>query len=31
MTDKEKKILDIIDESVYFCLQEGIDKKQISF
>ena len=30
MNNKEKRILDIIDESVYFCLQEGIDKKQIA-
>ena len=30
MTDKEKKFLDYIDERVYHCLQQGIDKKQIA-
>ena len=30
MNNKEKRILDTIDESVYFCLQKGIDKKQIA-
>ena len=30
MTNKEKRILDIVDESVYFCLERGIDKKQIA-
>ena len=30
MTDKEKRILDTVDESVYFCLQRGIDKEQIA-
>ena len=30
MTDKEKRILDTIDETVYYCLQRGIDKKQIA-
>ena len=30
MTDNEKRILDTVDESVYFCLQRGIDKKQIA-
>ena len=30
MTDKEKKYLDYIDERVYNCLQQGIDKKQIA-
>ena len=29
MTNKEKRILDIVDESVYFCLERGIDKKEI--
>ena len=29
MTNKEKKYLDYIDERVYHCLQQGIDKKQI--
>ena len=29
MTNKEKRILDIIDETVYYCLQRGIDKKEI--
>ena len=29
MTNKEKRILDIIDETVYFCLERGIDKKEI--
>ena len=29
MTDKEKKFLDYIDERVYYCLQQGIDKKQV--
>ena len=30
MTNKEKRILDTIDETVYYCLQRGIDKKQIA-
>ena len=30
MTNKEKKYLDYIDERVYHCLQQGIDKKQIA-
>ena len=30
MTNKEKKYLDYIDERVYNCLQQGIDKKQIA-
>ena len=30
MTDKEKKFSDSVDESVYFCLQRGIDKEQIA-
>ena len=30
MTDKEKKFLDNVDESVYFCLQRGMDKKYIA-
>ena len=30
MTNKEKKYLDDIDERVYHCLQQGIDKKQIA-
>ena len=30
MTDKEKRILDTVDESVYFCLQRGIDKNYIA-
>ena len=30
MNNKEKRILDTVDESVYFCLQRGIDKKQIA-
>ena len=30
MTNKEKRILDIVDESVYFCLERGIDKSQIA-
>ena len=30
MTDKEKKYLDYIDERVYHCLKQGIDKKQIA-
>ena len=29
MTNKEKKYLDYINERVYNCLQQGIDKKQI--
>ena len=30
MTDKEKKILDDVDEKVYHCLQRGIDKNYIA-
>ena len=30
MTDKEKKILDSVDEKVYHCLQRGIDEVQIA-
>ena len=30
MTNKEKKYLDYIDERVYHCLKQGIDKKQIA-
>ena len=30
MENKEKRILDIIDETVYYCLQRGIDKKEIA-
>ena len=30
MKNNEKRILDTVDESVYFCLQRGIDKKQIA-
>ena len=30
MNNKEKRILDTIDESVYFCLERGIDKSQIA-
>ena len=30
MNNKEKRILDTVDEKVYFCLQRGIDKEQIS-
>ena len=30
MTDKEKRILVTVDESLYFCLQRGIDKEQIA-
>ena len=30
MKNNEKRILDIVDESVYFCLQRGIDKGQIA-
>ena len=30
MTNKEKIYLDHIDERVYYCLQQGIDKKQIA-
>ena len=30
MTNKEKKYLDYIDERVYYCLIQGIDKKQIA-
>ena len=30
MTNNEKRILDTIDETVYYCLQRGIDKKQIA-
>ena len=30
MTNKEKKFLDYIDERVYHCLKQGIDKKQIA-
>ena len=30
MTDKEKKYLDYIDESVFHCLKRGIDKMQIA-
>ena len=30
MTNKEKKYLDYIDERVYYCLERGIDKKQIA-
>ena len=30
MTNKEKKYLDYINERVYHCLKQGIDKKQIA-
>ena len=30
MKNNEKRILDTVDETVYFCLQNGIDKKQIA-
>ena len=30
MTNKEKKYLDYIDERVYYCLKQGIDKKQVA-
>ena len=30
MTNKEKRILDCVDESVNYCLERGIDKKQIA-
>ena len=30
MTIKEKKYLDYINERVYHCLKQGIDKKQIA-
>ena len=30
MTNKEKEILNDIDEKVYFCLQRGIDKNYIA-
>ena len=30
MTNKEKRILDTIDETVQYCLQRGINKKQIA-
>ena len=30
MNNKEKRILDTVDESVYFCLQRGINKEQIA-
>ena len=30
MTFKEKKYLDYINERVYHCLKQGIDKKQIA-
>ena len=30
MKNNENIILYIVDESVYFCLQRGIDKKQIA-
>ena len=30
MTNKEKKYLDYINERVYHCLQQGIDKKYIA-
>ena len=30
MTNKEKKYLDYINERVYLCLKQGIDKKQIA-
>ena len=30
MENKEKRILDIIDETVYYFLQRGIDKKEIA-
>ena len=30
MNNKEKKFLDYIDERVYHCLQQGIDKKYIA-
>ena len=29
MTNKEKKYLDYINERVYHCLKQGIDKKQV--
>ena len=29
MTNKEKKYLDYVDERVFHCLKQGIDKKQI--
>ena len=30
MTNKEKKLLNYVDERVYHCLERGIDKKQIA-
>ena len=30
MTNNEKRILETVDETVYFCLQKGIDKKEIA-
>ena len=30
MTDKEKKYLDYVNERVYHCLKQGIDKNQIA-
>ena len=30
MTNKEKKYLDYINERVYHCLKQGIDKEQIA-
>ena len=30
MKNNEKRILDIVDENVYHCLQRGIDKGQIA-
>ena len=30
MTDKEKRILDCVDETVNYCLKKGVDKKQIA-
>ena len=30
MTNKEKKILDCVDETVNYCLKKGVDKEQIA-
>ena len=30
MTNKEKRILDCVDETVNYCLKKGVDKKQIA-
>ena len=30
MTNKEKRILDCVDETVNYCLKKGVDKEQIA-